>query len=327
MESNNGLHMQVCCGHTKATRCRGILASALAGLVVFLCGGVFAEQCLTFTPGTESNSQVTEFLSTDVTLSGDSAFTWEAWVKPTVDTLAENRIMGQTDWTSEGRLILELRKHSSTGGQNKFVCFYRVNGANARTSSPTAVVPAGSWTHVAVTRNGSTLKIYVNGVLDSTETNYAGLLPTEISGYPVRFGIGYAFNGSLADVRVWNCARSEKEIRANYRRRLLGSESGLVGYWRVDDRVGVPSNVVTGMSATRNGYDGTEEKGTMVWAEDDRLFSSDIYIVSGETTRTGASCEIGAIIGDLDSRDVMVTLADGYNLNTCEPHGLIIILN
>ena len=322
VEGNNGLRVRACNGC--ASRRRG-LVSAFAGLVAFLCGGAFAEQCLTFTPGTESN-QVTDFLQTDVTLPGDSAFTWEAWVNPAVDTLAENRIMGQTDWTSEGRLILELRKHSSTGGQNKFVCFYRVNGANFRTSSPTAVVPAGAWTHVAVTRNGSTLKIYVNGVLDSTETNYVGPLPTEINSYPVRFGIGYAFNGSLADVRVWSGERSAKEIRANYRRRLLGTESGLVGYWRMDEQAGLPSNVITGMSATRNGYDGTAEKGAMVWAEDNRLFSSDVYIVCGEITRTGASCDMANVIGDFDSRDVMVALANGFNLNSCEPHCFIIIL-
>lgn len=34
MESNNGLHMQVCCGHTSAMRLRGILVSALTGLAL-----------------------------------------------------------------------------------------------------------------------------------------------------------------------------------------------------------------------------------------------------------------------------------------------------
>ena len=271
-------------------RGRGNLVSMICtGLVLLLCGGAFAESCVLLSPGTESSAQVQEFFATDVTLAGDSDFTWEAWVKPSVDTLVENRIMGQTDWTSEGRLILELRKHSTTGGQNRFVCFYRVNGANARTSSPDAVAPTGTWTHVAVTRSGTTLKIYVNGVLDSTETNFAGPLPISFSGYPVTFGIGYAFNGALSDVRVWNVERTAAEIADNKDKRLSGTETGLVGYWPMDEGAGVPANAVTGVAVTKNGYDGTADKGTMSWLTDSTLSFDDPTPVESITYTTTAA--------------------------------------
>lgn len=300
------------------------LSFARVGLMAFLCGGAFAEPCIVFTPGTEPNAHVQEFIATDVTLAGDSDFTWEAWVKLGSDTLTENRVMSQTDWQSEGRLVLELRNHSSTGNSNKFVLLYRVSGNNYRTASPSATVPAGKWTHVAVTRSGTVLKIYVNGMVDSVETNYGGPLPTVVSGVAVTVGVGHTFNGALAEVRVWNCARSAGEIKTNYRRRLLGSETGLAGYWPMDEGSGVPVNAVTGASTSIHGYDGTLVKGAMSWTEDDGLLSMDAYIVSGDTARAGASFALAAAIGRFDSRDVTVAVADGYNLNTREPHGFMV---
>ena len=62
---------------------------------------------LSFSPS-GNTAQQTEFIETDVQLSGDSDFTWEAKIKPSAQGLAwsENRLLGQTDWKSEGRLIL-----------------------------------------------------------------------------------------------------------------------------------------------------------------------------------------------------------------------------
>lgn len=85
----------------------------IAGLNAVMCGSAFAaEATLVFTGGA---SHKTAFVATDVTLPGASDFTWEACVKSADVTLAENRIMGQTDWSNEGRLLLEIRKGSDSG--------------------------------------------------------------------------------------------------------------------------------------------------------------------------------------------------------------------
>ncbi|HPB33060.1 MAG TPA: hypothetical protein PLB62_16545, partial [Candidatus Sumerlaeota bacterium] len=39
---------------------------------------------------------------------------------------------------------------------------------------------------------------------------------------------------SLDEVRIWSILRSEAEIAAHYNRRLMGTEAGLLGYWRFD---------------------------------------------------------------------------------------------
>ena len=125
-------------------------AAAAAGLAL----GLHAETALTFAP-LAANRQTQDYVATDVTLPGDGDFTWEAWVKPSDVSLAENRLLGQTDWTSEGRLILELRKAGETDNVTKLAAFYRAGGANKRAVAGTTVFAADVWHHVALTRSGT----------------------------------------------------------------------------------------------------------------------------------------------------------------------------
>jgi len=60
------------------------------------------------------------------------------------------------------------------------------------------------------------------------------------------------FDGAIDEVRVWNVARSEAQIRETMCKKLTGSETGLVGYWRFDNVSG--TNVT---DLTSNNNDGT----------------------------------------------------------------------
>jgi len=51
------------------------------------------------------------------------------------------------------------------------------------------------------------------------------------------------FRGAIAEVRLWNKAKTQNEIRNEMHYRLVGNELNLVGYWRLDELVEwVPSN-------------------------------------------------------------------------------------
>lgn len=47
------------------------------------------------------------------------------------------------------------------------------------------------------------------------------------------------FHGRLGEIRLWNIARSQAEIASNMNHRLTGNESGLVGYWPLNERSGL----------------------------------------------------------------------------------------
>lgn len=127
------------------------------------------------------------------------------------------------------------------------------NSASYSSISSTNTLAANSWHHVAATwhNDGSTttLAIYLDGTQIHTTT--AGNLVLD---GPTTFGISRgAFNshyvlqgGSIAEMRVWDVARTETEIANNKDATLTGSETGLIGYWPLNDGAGTSaSNMVS----------------------------------------------------------------------------------
>ncbi|MBM3246922.1 hypothetical protein FJZ17_00045 [Candidatus Pacearchaeota archaeon] len=74
----------------------------------------------------------------------------------------------------------------------------------------------GNWSHLAVTYNGSQLRIYIDGVLDnSTAYSTNAVANTELLRVGARSD-GYYFNGSIDEVRIWNRSLSAEEIYEQY---------------------------------------------------------------------------------------------------------------
>jgi Ca2+-binding RTX toxin-like protein len=116
-----------------------------------------------------------------------------------------------------------------------------------------SVIPisAGEWQHVALTSKSGESKVYVNGIqFGSTDTSTYNkiLAPSSLS-----LGRGYDnsrfLNGKLDDVRIWNKARTQAEIQADFNRELTGNETGLVGYWNFNS---VNGNTVQDLTSNHN---------------------------------------------------------------------------
>lgn len=105
------------------------------------------------------------------------------------------------------------------------------------------------WHHFAFTYDATTKtqKTYRDGVNLTTRTatnNYSGTGPLYMAS---TFQAGAAgFSGSLDEVRLWNVARSADQIRENMHLSLAGNESGLLGYWRMDEASGSTAGDATG---------------------------------------------------------------------------------
>ena len=111
-------------------------------------------------------------------------------------------------------------------------------------------IPVGAWAHVAAVYDASgRLRVYVNGTeVKSGPADWSlgqSSAPTYIG---MRTGGDAGFQGEIADVRFWDMARSQDEIRANMHRRLQGDEAGLLGYWPLDEGQGDTARDLTGRS-------------------------------------------------------------------------------
>ena len=93
---------------------------------------------------------------------------------------------------------------SFAGGKVRF----QTNGGASFVDSNSSV-PAGVWTHIAVTYNNSEQKIYINGMLDKVQV-YPGTVG-EAGGTPLGIGADLVnsfthnyFAGRIDEVRIWD---------------------------------------------------------------------------------------------------------------------------
>jgi hypothetical protein len=137
--------------------------------------------------------------------------------------------------------------------------------------SSVSMVITNQWTHVAVTRTKATggFQVLVNGVVEgematSPQVNSLTAATMMMIGSA---GGGQLFQGQLDEVRIWNIARSGTDIAATMRQRLVGNETGLVRYWRLDDGSGslAADSSISNVSALFNG--------TVTWVPSDSLCS------------------------------------------------------
>lgn len=115
------------------------------------------------------------------------------------------------------------------------------------------------WHHVAVSYDGTTWRLYLDGELDATAAANATPRFDSIQ----HFGLGTAlnstgvaagfFDGVLDEVRVWNHARSLAQIQDGLARPIT-SASGLVGRWGLDEGSGAVAGNSAGVAnGTING--------------------------------------------------------------------------
>jgi hypothetical protein len=135
-------------------------------------------------------------------------FTLTAWINP--------KRTGNT-WQQIFRSIRELDTNDTLfiNIDGRLSWRGRVGGAWAGGMCETApdVVPADQWTHAAVTGDGTSFRIYINGVLSQEsafKTTDGGNTMYYIGGDPGAPGESYA--GAADDVRIYDQALSEAEI-------------------------------------------------------------------------------------------------------------------
>jgi hypothetical protein len=201
-----------------------------------------------YKPGRLSNAVSMDLVNTGVYAdAGDppdnhldigASATVETWVK--FDVLPTNNF------------YTFIAKDVAAGNLNKWIFGYannfsgvanatifHINGVNGsvmvRSNAWTPVI--GQWYHLAVVKSGTSYTFYRDGVADGTSTS---INVPDVNG-PVTLGQcegSFHLAGALDDVRVWNVARSAAQIQAASNSELVGSEGGLVGYWKLNEAGG-----------------------------------------------------------------------------------------
>jgi hypothetical protein len=72
----------------------------------------------------------------------------------------------------------------------------------------------------------------------------------------------YPLNGYLADIRVFNTARSSTDISGDYNTAISPALTGLVGYWKCTEGGGAANDVAAGLPIVLTGPVGWVYTGT-----------------------------------------------------------------
>lgn len=142
----------------------------------------------------------------------------------------------------------------------------RIQLVNNNTSNKLDVMAANAfddteWHFVAFTYDGSStpggINIYVDGQLQAVNTVQNNLTGTIATTRPLTYGgrtSSQFFDGQMDEVRVWNVVRTQQEIRDEMCTSLTGNETGLVGYWNMNDATSTMDiNVVDNSGNGNNG--------------------------------------------------------------------------
>ncbi len=154
--------------------------------------------------------------------SPSGGITIEAWVKRNNTSACETIV-------SKNFVVSYWLGFCTTTGKIRFYA----NGS-ATVYDGNAGVPAGVWTHVAVTFDGTTRKYYINGNLDYSATTPG---PLSLDATPLWIGADPAccqFSGSIAELRIWSEARIQTDIRHTMVERITDARDNLEAVWHLE---------------------------------------------------------------------------------------------
>ena len=156
----------------------------------------------------------------------------------------------------------------SIGGVEEPKSILNIAGRGSSLSALDNPLSLNRWYHVAAVENGSTLKLYIDGV-EVASVSSADRDPINLGFYyNSSFCIGRSandyrrFNGMVSEARVWKRALTPIELLNNQCYVNPATAEGLIGYWRLDEADDRTFKDISG-----NGYDGVASS-TPVWTEE-----------------------------------------------------------
>ncbi|PBQ34389.1 hypothetical protein CNR22_22290 [Sphingobacteriaceae bacterium] len=245
-----------------------ILKSFLSKLnVVLCCILIYTSSSVSAQTGSSLNF---DGYNTNVTLPdyasswdlGDD-FTVEAWINPS--TVSGTRLILYSGFGCLAcpSWVMSLGPESTCGGGG--TSGHLVFNAAGFVVESDNVISTTGWTHVAATYNGSVMRLYINGALQTSSVVATFTVTNSqyrvIGGDPSYwFGCSprYMYQGDLDEIRTWNRALCASEIVNTMSCEIPTNSTGLTSNYHFNQGVAAGSNTVTTLTdATSNAIHGS----------------------------------------------------------------------
>jgi hypothetical protein len=201
------------------------------------------------------NATKKDFITVNPSYSFKSNITVSAWANFNSLTAISTGLVSNRPWLPDNSFI--LGDFWTTNHKMIFMVDYCIVIA-------TTTTPASNWTHYAGTYDGSTLKLYINGVLDNSTAcvgKNAINVFNPVIGRWFTSADYYYMNGTIDDVMIFDRSLSAEQIKALYQGKtnlIVSQETEVGDVWRayvtpndgISDGLNESSNDLTILEAT-----------------------------------------------------------------------------
>ena len=161
-----------------------------------------------------------------------------------------------------------------------------VTGATGEGDNATGAFEPNAWYMISIVWNGNDLSVYINGEKDTPWQNtISGSQAFNLNRFEIGmswggYGSAQSYTGRMAEMRIWNIARSQSDI-ASTLCSVDATSEGLLGYWKMNEGEGhifhdsVAGNDMDWDKSQRQkdeaNYTPTPEAGdAIVWVKDEK---------------------------------------------------------
>ncbi len=166
-----------------------------------------------------------------------NTFTITAWVNPAWDSVLSTGQAFVSDLDEVLYKGFELHAYVD----KRPVITIRNGNSWEDVIGPTAI-PDSQWTHLAATFDGSTAKIYMNGILQATTENITATLSSDSLTIGDRSTGNHCFEGAIDEVGIWETALSQEEIISVLKSGLTGNEDNILVAYKFNQGVAGGNN-------------------------------------------------------------------------------------
>ena len=189
----------------------------------------------------------------DINVNGNTSISVEAWCN--LESLSGNStIVIKENPDCQSSADIPYWMYINDAG---YLVFHIGNGTSFTQVASTSTIPFNEWHHLAGTWDGSTIRVYIDGIEEATGFQ-SGPFNAVVGDAEMNIGnrwycFRHPYDGIIDEVRIWDDARTEPEINDNMNRELIVPESNpdLIAYYKFNNGSGTIA-----YDSGPNGYDG-----------------------------------------------------------------------